>query len=1792
MGTEISSRLSMSPIAKSKSVDWKFPCECAPPSGGGSNVSGVCEDPFEESFDLDALFQGSRGFVDYVSTFSSKFSLCGVGLKAISPLLDVVFVIDDLYSIDDLTTFRGRCRLAIVVTRWLRDGSGLSKIIASQLCSFWDAAWTKSPVVPQSGVTEKVASSIGAHTELLYQMLRVGALFAVGTLAPQLLGRKTQIAKMLQLAVAGSLLSAPKDLFEAVMQTFSGVAAKLMCPPDTRAILTSADLDLDHLTQNVGKACTGHVLHSKFSTVDEFKALARSTLEVYHKLRTECTVDTSPSLILHYNRQHARALDVVTRISGNQGKVARIQPLGIVLFGSPGCGKSFVVEEHMNCVSIVNTGSVPRDGTVAAQAAADKYQSQISQATEHLTLDDVCSSSEGTGQELMMHQCPSPHLLTMLSTAPFAPVKADLPSKGTLFPHLQGIYMTANEANRHLDISKMNDSIAVARRLMMIEMKLDPAFATDGKLDNLKVSAFNLSRGLPDTLAGPFWKVTMSRYNVVDAMKKANSFPGKKTGYSPELWEPLQLEVDGNIVICKDLPYLEHMRAFQVYCERYFLNSNEWVALGNRTRDRPIAPCSMHDGLHGGQYHIAGCDGRCVAPIVPQAATVPPDFYTFKWQTIPLGFVQGTVEWLPCYAKIAIFLAIIWRIMTPMEDFFRHCRYRNGGPRQAFRWLFVRSALFCVRWFNVRFPVFTYRIMEAIVIYHNPNWPPRYNMSQHAMRAPPYHYGLNILTNFPVSLATRIGVALARITPVVRTPWLKYQSARYLMGYDRVWYQHLSPMHRKITQGVFAGISLAALFKAIKLLIHLKRAYHPQGAEFSKEAQEERAVTSAFPSSMFSMRNSSWNTPDLTNPHDNVSCVVSSSSLANSFDFMSLRRGVLRVQGFKDGVACTKSRFSFFLPVSSGPTSLFCMALSPSHIFTNDGDPDCYHLDGRVLESQRFTCVISAEHVLKGTDVLESSDVFDNVMPGSVAYSDCAFFPITGIGGTKSMIDRFIKAPPTAPYKTAVHVTPVIDGPISWDAVSRSTSTRKTIISNLKCVPTQQLQILDTYKYSSDVFMGSRPGRVGECGNPVLCSTTGAIIGIHTCGSNGYTGVTIITSALVHKAYAWLSDKFALKDMVTVQAGVVPIVIEPTWVGDHCEKLAGKTQFGHAEVHPSHGLLKIPFDALAADVILAATDGVVNTTHTTNFKASPFVASAKLHVSDVEDIMQRLHIPRHNPWEDMNLMMEQTFTKVSVGDHATSMIAFDSLNKHHIRAMARVVYEVDAKNRGAFRDMHAFFSEAFVDDMIAGRLPREGTLLALKPGPLAQVLSGFSGTGGGSINVTTSCGYGLSGKKSRYMERVFLDPEVLAYAERTISSLCPIEFKNDEYGIEAEELYYECDAKVRSGMSLGTVFVVFLKDEVRKIDKKRRTIACGSMILVLLMRKYYHPLIGLMASDATSFGACVGMDACSSDWDLIYDNIASTSGSFDGDYKAFDKKLSGFSTSASFFVLRNMASCLGYSHQDLTAMSALSVDIINPRYNVAGAVIQVGHSNPSGHMLTTWLNCMANNWIIRYCFFAGYHDHVCRVVTHQGDMVRVRDIGVMRRVKFEDYACAVTYGDDLLVSCHERVPYFNQVAMAKYCRELSLDFTSADKTLFLTPYVAPDKLTLLNRSFVPYYLGTRLVMVLAPLAVTSILKPLVFGEYSQGVVEQTAVNIQSAVREFFQHGPDVYADRIRELKAFASDCILTRTISKGNSTTTESVMDCLDFSDFPSWETLALERINTSGKMVVTFEDVHRLTSS
>jgi len=1762
----------MSPIAKSKSVGRKFlPVGSSPPLGEGGDRSSVYEDPFEDSFDLDTLFQGSSGFVNYVRAFSSKLGLGG-DFKRLSPLLDIVFLIDDL-TIADLTTTRGRVHLALVITRWLRDGSGLSKLIASQLSTFWDSTWTKTSVVhPQAGITEKVASAIGSNSQLLYQLLRVGALFAVGTLAPQLLGKKTQITKMLQLAMAGSLLTAPKDLFEAVMQTFSGIAARLMCPNDMRTTLSTADIDLAHLTQHLSGACTGHVLNSEFADIDHFKEMARTTLDTFHRLRSDCTVDTSPALILHISRQHAKALDVVAKIAGNHGRKSRIQPLGIMLWGSPGCGKSFIHEEHMNCVSIVNTGSIPRDGTVAGQSGGDKYMSQITQATEHLTLDDVCSAADGSGQEQMMHQCPSTYLLTMVSTMPFAPVKADVGSKGTLFPHLQGVYLTANASNRHMDIGKMNDSIAVARRLIMIEMVLDPAFATDGKLDNLKVTAYNQEHGLPDTLAGPFWKMSICKYNVEKAMQIAKDIKTQKTGYGEHLWEPISLTVDGQLTLCKDLPYLQHMRAFHVYCENYFHNSNEWVELGQRTRERPITCCSKRTGGTGSQYHTLDCDGSChLDEVSPQCGEVCSAVLTgLLW--FPYYCVTIT---LTSFFWYSLFNAIIWECRVFYASFI-------VAPIPTLKWSAIKVAMRLVHWANIRFPAQVFRVMESIVMYNIAEWPVHHH---HALEG---FVGRRVEPTW----ASRFGAFLVRATPGGRQPIMHQIAAAHIMGHNRVWLSELGPMGRKITKGIFAGISLAALLKAVKILVHLHRAYAPQGAEFSKPAEVERESTSAFPSSMFSHKNTTWNVPSLTNPHDNVSDVVKSSSLTNSFDFVSFRRGVLRVQGFKDGVAVTRSRFAFFLPVAAGPTNMFCMGLSPAHIFTNEGEPDTYHIDGRVLDSQRFTCKVAAHLVLKGTDATSVTDVFDENLPGAAGLSDAAFFPLIGVGGTKSMIDRFIKAPPTQTYKTAVHVTPVIESAvISWDTVVTSTSTRKTIISNLGGMASRRLSIPQTYDYTSDVIMGSRPGRIGECGNPVLCSTTGAIIGIHTCGSDGYTGVTVITTGVVHKAYAWLSDKFALKDMVTVQAGNIPTVIEPNWVGDHCEKLAGKTQFGFGQVHPSHGLLKIPLDALAADVILAATDGVLNTKHTTNYKVSPFVNSAQLHISDVEEIMATLHIPKHNPWEDMNLMTEQTFTKVQVGDYATSMVAFDSLNKFHIRAMARVVWTVDSTNQHVFRSMHPFFSEDFVDDMVAGRLPREGTLLEIKPGPLAQVLSGFSGTGGGSINVNTSCGYGLPGKKSRYMERVFLDPEVLEYAQRTISSLCPIEFKNDEAGIEAEQLYHECDAKVRSGMSLGTIFVVFLKDEVRKISKKRRTISCGSMILVLLMRKYFHPLIGIMASDAPSFGTCVGMDACGTDWERIYENVTSSSGSFDGDYKAFDKRLSGFSTSASFFVLRNMASCLGYSKHDLTAMSALSVDIVNPRYNIAGAVVQVGHSNPSGHMLTTWLNCMANNWIIRYCFFAGYHDHVKRVVTTQGDMVRVRDPDVMQTVKYEDYASAVTYGDDLLVSCTERVPYFNQVSMAKYCSELSLDFTSADKTLLLTEYVPDHKLTLLNRSFVPYHLGTRCVMVLAPLAVNSILKPLVFGEFSQGVIEQTATNIQSAVREFFQHGPIVYETRLRELKAFASECQQTRLISKGKASTTEAVLDCMDFDDFPSWEMLALERINSSGKHVLTLEEVHRLVS-
>lgn len=96
-------------------------------------------------------------------------------------------------------------------------------------------------------------------------------------------------------------------------------------------------------------------------------------------------------------------------------------------------------------------------------------------------------------------------------------------------------------------------------------------------------------------------------------------------------------------------------------------------------------------------------------------------------------------------------------------------------------------------------------------------------------------------------------------------------------------------------------------------------------------------------------------------------------------------------------------------------------------------------------------------------------------------------------------------------------------------------------------------------------------------------------------------------------------------------------------------------------------------------------------------------------------------------------------------------------------------------------------------------------------------------------------------------------------------------------------------------------------------------------------------------------------------------------------------------------------------------------------------------------------------------------------------------------------------------------------------------------------------------------------LVLAPLALTSIFRPLAWGTWKVGLVEHYAGLVKAVLLELVQHGPIVYGEYLPQLRKLVKElCVVHRTSDKR-----EGVREGLDSHfteyDFRPWEDRIVE---------------------
>lgn len=342
------------------------------------------------------------------------------------------------------------------------------------------------------------------------------------------------------------------------------------------------------------------------------------------------------------------------------------------------------------------------------------------------------------------------------------------------------------------------------------------------------------------------------------------------------------------------------------------------------------------------------------------------------------------------------------------------------------------------------------------------------------------------------------------------------------------------------------------------------------------------------------------------------------------------------------------------------------------------------------------------------------------------------------------------------------------------------------------------------------------------------------------------------------------------------------------------------------------------------------------------------------------------------------------------------------------------------------------------------------------------------------------------------------------------------------------------------------------KDEPTRFDKeKRRIFGCCPVAMVVLIRKYFLPIIRFIQTHWKKTGSGVGINATGNDWHELFKLLAKfpVNRCVAGDYKAFDKEVAAAINMRSNYIFIRIAEFCGYSEDDLCIMRGLITEVVYPLYDWDGVFLILFNSLPSGVPHTVHINNITNRLYLRYAYYAEYVERGYSVLTLLNTLPRL------------EYVIALMlYGDDNIFTVSPDEEHFNHSVVQRQLAKIGVVYTMADKISESRPFIHIDEADFLKRKFFRHDNG----YITAPLAEESIFKSLhnyMHNKRSDDLPEQLAVNAcSSAVREFFQHGKLKFEERRDQL---------TRVLERKSYTVggmEKSLLTFLPNCQLPTWE--------------------------
>ncbi|QIN96625.1 MAG: hypothetical protein 1 [Marnaviridae sp.] len=377
----------------------------------------------------------------------------------------------------------------------------------------------------------------------------------------------------------------------------------------------------------------------------------------------------------------------------------------------------------------------------------------------------------------------------------------------------------------------------------------------------------------------------------------------------------------------------------------------------------------------------------------------------------------------------------------------------------------------------------------------------------------------------------------------------------------------------------------------------------------------------------------------------------------------------------------------------------------------------------------------------------------------------------------------------------------------------------------------------------------------------------------------------------------------------------------------------------------------------------------------------------------------------------------------------------------------------------------------------------------------------------------TSLGSPLSGPKRDQL--TYLDPALYEGFQ------CPAELNEifwDEFNVAVScyrrlERYYPD-------------FKACLKDEPTEQSKdKVRVFQAAPIVLQLLIRMYYLPIVRILSLFPALSECAVGVNCMGPDWSELGEHMKHFGEDriLAGDYSKYDLRMPAQVMFAAFRILMDMAAVCGYSEDDLCIMRGIATDVCYPVMSYNGDLIQHIGSNPSGQNLTVYINSVVNSLLFRCAFFALK--------------------GVQYKGSFRNVCKLMTYGDDVKGSVKPGHDDFNHLYVAKFFAEHDMKFTMPDKESVPTKFMSDADADFLKRKNV-YCPETGYIM--GALDENSIFKSLHSNLKSKANTREklAADNIDGALREWFNHGRETYELRRQQMNRVAEEADISHMCSQ------------------------------------------------